>query len=70
MNIIYEILTKKNNTDKNKYKKNLQYFHKHWRFFFILCILDVVDNPLTYLSSTILLATLNLNLRSTNVSIE
>ena len=39
MNIIYEILTKKNNTDKNKYKKNLQYFHKHWRFFLFYAFL-------------------------------
>lgn len=70
MNIIYEILTKKNNTDKNKYKKKSPVLSQELEIFFILCILDVVDNPLTYLSSTILLATLNLNLRSTNVSIE
>lgn len=70
MNIIYEILTKKNNTDKNKYKKKSPVLSQALEIFFILCILDVVDNPLTYLSSAILLATLNLNLRSTNVSIE
>ena len=69
MNIIYEILTKKITLIKINTKKISSTFTSTGDFFY-LCILDVVDNPLTYLSSAILLATLYLNLRSANVSIE
>lgn len=39
MNIIYEILTKKITQIKINTKKNLQYFHKHWRFFLFYAFL-------------------------------
>ena len=39
MNIIYEILTKKNNTDKNKYKKKSPVLSQALEFFLFYAFL-------------------------------